>query len=192
MGVCCPVLQILTLFKTKKGNFPHPFADMQTCIPVYRPRGGYKMQHYMYTWKRNYVIIAEIKTVKKKRFLKKNLFRIPISLFLSYIFGIETTNALIHNHGSFVNHTWLQTKMGKIYSCFQTKMARNPLPFRAAHTYLAYKRKYPPPPGSKMLQSVVIQFLSSNFIYFILLVNTVYGSMFDLRRMWSCQLVLKC
>ena len=29
------------------------------------------MQHYMYTWKRNYVIIAEIKTVKKKKISKK-------------------------------------------------------------------------------------------------------------------------
>ena len=26
VGVCRPVLQILTLFQTKKGNFPHPFS----------------------------------------------------------------------------------------------------------------------------------------------------------------------
>ena len=27
VGVCYPVLQILTLFQTKKCNFPHPFSD---------------------------------------------------------------------------------------------------------------------------------------------------------------------
>ena len=27
VGVCRPVLQILTLFQTKKCNFPHPFSD---------------------------------------------------------------------------------------------------------------------------------------------------------------------
>ena len=30
--------------------------------------------------------------------------------FLSYFFGIETTNTLIHNRSSFVNHTRFQTK----------------------------------------------------------------------------------
>ena len=28
VGVCSPVLQILTLFQTKKCNFPHPFSDL--------------------------------------------------------------------------------------------------------------------------------------------------------------------
>ena len=27
VGVCCPVLQILTLFQAKTGNFPHLFSD---------------------------------------------------------------------------------------------------------------------------------------------------------------------
>ena len=27
MGLCCPILQILTLFQTKKCYFPHPFSD---------------------------------------------------------------------------------------------------------------------------------------------------------------------
>ena len=30
--------------------------------------------------------------------------------FFSYSFGIETTNTLIHNRSSFVNHTRFQTK----------------------------------------------------------------------------------
>ena len=31
-GVCHPVLQILTLFHTKKYNFPHPFSDQSSKI----------------------------------------------------------------------------------------------------------------------------------------------------------------
>ena len=34
---------------------------------------------------------------------------------------LETTNTLVHNRSSFVNHTRFQTKMGKIYTRFQTK-----------------------------------------------------------------------
>ena len=32
VGVCRPVLQILTLFQTKKCNFPHPFSDQTSKI----------------------------------------------------------------------------------------------------------------------------------------------------------------
>ena len=45
-----------------------------------------------------------------------------------------------------VNHTRFQTKMGKVYTRFQTKTAQKPLPDGAAHTYMAYIRDYPPPP----------------------------------------------
>lgn len=35
---CRPVLQILTLFQTKKCNFPHPFSDQNfKSIPVFKP-----------------------------------------------------------------------------------------------------------------------------------------------------------
>ena len=51
-------------------------------------------------------------------------------------FGIETTNTLIHNRSSVVNHTRFQTKTGQ-----------KPLPFSAAQTYMAYIREYPPPPS---------------------------------------------
>ena len=56
------------------------------------------------------------------------LCRIRILNFLSYSFGIETTNTLIHNRSSLVNHTRFQRKMGKIFSRFQTKTAQKPYP----------------------------------------------------------------
>ena len=48
--------------------------------------------------------------------------------FLSYSFGIETTNTMTHNRSSFVNRTLFQTKMGKVYTRFQTKTAQKLYP----------------------------------------------------------------
>ena len=53
-----------------------------------------------------------------------------------YTFGIGTTNTLIHNRSSFVNHTRFQTKTGKIYTRFQTKTAQKPYPLVWGGTYL--------------------------------------------------------
>ena len=49
VGVCRPVLQILTLFQTKKYNFPHPLSD-QT------PKIHTRFQSWPFG--RNYVIIT--------------------------------------------------------------------------------------------------------------------------------------
>ena len=69
---------------------------------------------------------------------------------------------VIHSCSSLKNHTRFQTKMDKVYTHFQTKMAQKTLPFGAAHTYTAYVTKGvlphlcsppptlppPPPPGA--------------------------------------------
>ena len=63
---------------------------------------------------------------------------------LSYSFGIKTANTLIR---SLENHTRFQTKMGKVYTCLQTKTVKK-IPFWAAFC-IAYIREYapnPPPP----------------------------------------------
>ena len=39
VGVCRPVLQILTLFQTKKWHFPHPFSDL-----------AFKIHTHFQTW----------------------------------------------------------------------------------------------------------------------------------------------
>ena len=84
VGVCRPVLQILTRFQTKKCNFPHPFSDQTS-----------KIHTRFQTWPlgRNYVIITQIRAQTKNY---SNPFRIRIFLFLSYSFGIETINKFIH------------------------------------------------------------------------------------------------
>ena len=59
---------------------------------------------------------------------------------LSFLFiWIETTNKLIHNRSSFVNHTRFPTKMGKIYTRFQTKTAQNLYPFGGTYVSGSYR-----------------------------------------------------
>ena len=75
------------------------------------------------------------------------LCRIRILNFLSYSFGIETTNTLIYNRSSLVNHTRFQRKMGKIFSRFQTKTAQKPYPL-GGHIPEWLIQGSTPPPGS--------------------------------------------
>ena len=41
------------------------------------------------------------------------------------------------------NHTLFRTKMVKIDTLFQTKTAKKPIPFNAAHPYIAHITDYP-------------------------------------------------
>ena len=120
MGVCRPVLQMLTLFQTKKCYFSHLFSDL-----VFK-----KWCHHYLDYNSN-----------KKNFLKP--IRIGIFLFLSYSFGTETINTFVHSRSSLENHTRFQTKMGKVYTRLQTKTAEKP--FGAAHRYIG---EYPPGPDN--------------------------------------------
>ena len=46
LGVCRPVLRILTLFQTKKCHFPHPFSDLASKIYTrFQTRRSHKTQH---------------------------------------------------------------------------------------------------------------------------------------------------
>ena len=74
--------------------------------------------------------------LERKQKNSLNPFRVRILLFLSYSFGIETMNTFIHSCSSLKNHTRLQTKMGNVYTRFQTKTAQIKNPTRWARTYL--------------------------------------------------------
>ena len=117
VGVSRPVLQILTLFQTKKYHFPHPFSDLEVVT------------------KRNITCLHKteiMSSLVRLKLQQKKPFGIHVTLF-SYSFGIETTNTLIHNRSSFVNHTR-----------FQTKTTQKPDPLGVADTYMAYIRESPP------------------------------------------------
>ena len=81
----------------------------------------------------------------RKQKNSSNPFRIRIFLFLSYSFGIETINTFIHSRSSLENHTRFQTKMGKVYTRFQTKKPKNPIRWDGTYLYNLYKGL---PPGS--------------------------------------------
>ena len=68
--------------------------------------------------------------------------------FYFVLFGIETLNTFIpvRSRSFPKNYTRFQTKMGKV---FLDQKGPKILPFGAAHTYMAYKREYPP--GPKLL-----------------------------------------
>ena len=121
VGMCRPVLQILSLFQTKKCYFPHPFSDLEMVT------------------KHNITCLHKTEIMTSLLRLKP-----PQTSNSCYTFFlIETTNTLIHNRSSFVNQTRFQTYMGKIYTPFQTKTAQKPHPLGVAHTYMAYIREYP-------------------------------------------------
>ena len=120
MGVCRPVLQMLTLFQTKKCYFSHLFSDL-----VFK-----KWCHHYLDYNSN-----------KKNFLKP--IRIGIFLFLSYSFGTETINTFVHSRSALENHTRFHTKTGKDCIRFETKTAQKP--FGVAHRYVG---EYPPGPDN--------------------------------------------
>ena len=74
----------------------------------------------------------------------QNPFRICIFFFLfNYNFGIERINMFIHSRRSLESHNRFQTKMGTVYTSFQTKTAQNPYPLGRHIPYIAYIRESP-------------------------------------------------
>ena len=130
MGVCCPVLQIQTLFQTQKCHFPHSFSDLASNII-----GSY----------------SDLRLLRLEHQQKDVLKSISNShiIFLSYLFGIETTETFTRSHSSLENHTRFQTKMCKVYPRFQTETAHKPYPLRGGggweHAFLAYAGRGVPP-----------------------------------------------
>ena len=114
VGVCRPVLQILTLFQTKKCHFPHPFSDQtskihtrfQTC-----PLG------------RNYVIITYLEHKQKNIQIH---FEFPyFSFFLTHLelerkirsYGPVVPSKTIHDSGP---------KWAESIPLFRPKRRKNP------------------------------------------------------------------
>ena len=116
-------------------SFSTPFSDLASKI------------HTLFQtcrWSQNATLLVYIKQklchhCKKKDFLKSiHHFRICMLQFLSYSFGTKTTNTLIHNRSSLVNHTRFKTKMGKIYTRFRTKTVQKPYPLGGTYLYITY------------------------------------------------------
>ena len=88
--------------------------------------------------------------LERKQIISSNEFRIRIFPIHSHPFGIEPIDTFIHFRISLEKHTRFQSKMGKMYTHFQTKTAQKPLLFGAAHAYMAFLRERPPPRHEKL------------------------------------------
>ena len=77
--------------------------------------------------------------------------------YFTFFIGIEMITTFTHSRSSLENHTQFQTKMGKVYTRFQTKTAKKTLPDGEAHTYIAYIREYPTPPPPPLPRSKSLQ-----------------------------------
>ena len=54
---------------------------------------------------------------------------------------------------------WLIKIPDQVYTCFQTRTAQKTLPFGAAHTHMAYIRKYPPAYPGQILSLEILKAL---------------------------------
>ena len=91
--------------------------------------------------------MVSLLTFERKLNNYSNPFRIRIFLFLSYSSGIETISTFIHSRSSLENRTRFQTKMGKVFSRFQTKTRKNPTRWGGTYLHGLYKEVPPPSPG---------------------------------------------
>ena len=74
-------------------------------------------------------ILASLLRLECKQKTFSNAFQIRIYfLFRSYSFGIETINTFIRFRSSLESDNQFQTKMGKVYTRFQTKKVQKPYP----------------------------------------------------------------
>ena len=127
VGVCRPVPQILTQFQTKICHFPHPFSDLAS-------KSQYPFSDLCCT-------VIELRIANKSqelvKFSSNDIFW--TLLFLYYSFGIKKTNTFIRSRGSLENHTRFKTMHnGQNLYPFSDQNGSKPIPFGAAHTYIAY------------------------------------------------------
>ena len=125
VGVCRPVLQILTLLRTKKCHFSHTFSGLAS---------------------KKLSSLLRLEQQPKK--IYSNPLRIRIFLFLSYSFGIETINTFIHSRT--VPSKTIPNSRQKWVKCipvFRPKRRKNPTRWGGTCLYSLYKRV---PPGSNV------------------------------------------
>ena len=102
-------------------------AQFSKSWPYFRPKNVFFCTHFQTRPLKSIPVFrpglwAEIMSLlrlerKPKKF--SNVFQMRIFLFLSYWFGIEAINyTFIHSFCSLENHSWFQTKMGKVYTRF--------------------------------------------------------------------------
>ena len=138
VGVCHPVLHILTLFQTKKCHFPRPFSDQTSQIHT-------RFQ----TWPLagNYVIITKIREQTKKFF--KCISNSHSFILYLLIWNWNGKYKYVHTQPIVPSKTIPSSrpKWAKFIPAFGPKRPKNQMiPSGSAHTCVAYIRESLPPP----------------------------------------------
>ena len=112
MGVCRPILQILTLFQTKKCHFSHPFSDLVS-----------KTHTHSQTWPSR--IVSSLLRLEQQQNWNSH---ISLSFFS---FEIETKNTVVHSRSSFetIHVPDSRFQMRKFYTRLFGPKRRKSLPF---------------------------------------------------------------
>ena len=118
-------------------------------------------------------MVSLLRLERKQNYYSKP-FRIRIFLFLSYSFGIETISTFIHSVVPSKTIPDFRPKWAKSVTVFRPKRAKT-LPDGAAHTYMAYIRKYPPPPRAQLRLQLLLLLL-----LYVLLLLYAYDICFHL------------
>ena len=117
VGTCCTVLQILTLFQTKRCQFPHPFSDVEEVT-----RRNITCLH------KTEIMSPLLRLERQQRDFLKSISNSHIRLSFVPRKKLKRRTQSIHSRSSFVNHTRLQIRIGKIYTSFQTNTEQKPYP----------------------------------------------------------------
>ena len=136
--MCCPFLNILTLFQTKNVIFRTRFQTWPLkSIPVFRPGGDHKTQRKH--WHETEIMSSLLRLNLQQIDFLKSISNSHITLSFLFIWNSEATNTLIHRRSSFVNHNRFQTKMSKVCTLFQTKTEQKPYPMGRHMLHVFYK-----------------------------------------------------
>ena len=121
MGVCRPVLQILTLFQTKKCDFSHPFSDL----------ASKKLFHHFIDWNAN-----------KIDFLKIHF---EFAYFALVLLIRNWNDKYFYSLSLLPSKTIypIPGQNGQSLYPFSNQNSAKTIPFGTAHTYVAYVRKCP-------------------------------------------------
>ena len=136
MGVCRPILQIQTLFQTKKCHFSHPFSDLASKTHTHSQTWPLRIMSSLLrleqqqNWNLHISLSSHLKLKQKIRSYT------PLVPLKPYMYPIP------------------DSKWANSLPVLRPKWCKS-LPFRVVHTCMSYRGEYLPPGGGGRLDILV-------------------------------------
>ena len=140
VGVCSPVLLILTLFQTKKCHFSHPYSDLPSTIHTHSQTWPLRNCHHYLDWNSN-----------KKTVLKIHFEFAYFSFFLSHL----VLKQEIRSYTPVVPLDTIPDSIptwSKSISVFRPKRRKNHTLWGGTYLYGLYRGLRPPPANKLFMQ----------------------------------------